>query len=185
MLSKRCIGCLVIFAVLVWFGCHSKSGSKFATDVDNHRNKLKLGYDSGAPDTYAFKTAHEMHKIEILKDDLISKFKHYQAEAKSFAKAKYKNVKENIAKYKNAKDKNVNDKKDMFQQGTPTPVDGQSSDTVMYAQSSRTDMDNQSSGTDTNDQNIGTKSIFEDGFIKIDDRYEVQDEVSGNTKGQK
>eukprot|EP01083_Nonionella_stella_P273838 929189_1 len=188
MLSKRCIGCLVIFAVLVWFGCHSKSGSKFVTDVHKYRKRLKSG-DVNIPvsgsDRYALKTARVMHKMEILKDDQISKFKHYQAEAKSFAKAKYKNVKENIAKYKNAKDKNVNDKNDMFQQGTQTPVDCQSSDTVMYAQSSRTDMDNQSSGTDTNDQNIGTKSIFEDGAIKIDDRYEVQDEVSGNTKGQK
>eukprot|EP01083_Nonionella_stella_P273837 929184_1 len=150
MLSKRCIGCLVIFAVLVWFGCHSKSGSKFVTDVDNHRNKLKLGYDSGAPDTYAFKTAYEMHKIEKFGEHLASKAKHYQAKASSFAKAKYKQF---------------NDKMDTFQQGTQMPVDGQSSDTVMYAQSSRTDMDNQSSGTDTNDQNIGTKSIFEDGAI--------------------
>eukprot|EP01084_Bolivina_argentea_P084171 152305_1 len=101
MLSKRCIGCLVIFAVLVWFGCHSKSGSKFATDVDNHRNKLKLGYDSGAPDTYAFKTAYEMHMIEKFAEPLVSEVKQYQAKAKSFVKAQYKYVKENIAIYKN------------------------------------------------------------------------------------
>eukprot|EP01083_Nonionella_stella_P123148 370933_1 len=218
MLSKRCIGCLVIFAVLVWFGCHSKSGSKFATDVHKYRKIFKdnLGddvHESVGSNKYAANTAYGMNEIEKFVEPLVSNVKHYQSKVNSYAKDKYeqfqadprtKNLKEDIASklkrvqahansYMEVKDTNdiVNDKKDTFHQGTQMPVDGQSSDTDMYAQSNRTDTDNQSSGTDTDGQSNGPEmSIFEerdesDGFVEIDNRYEMQDEVSGNTKGQK